>query len=133
LTRLFRLSINTINVLKEKHLEWTRYIAPPALTAHKFPILHDFDVPPQAWTGPYVSRKLRLPEFLYNWRTKVARLSALITGRLHPQEKSVVLISVKRLSQPQGHSAARTIKSMKNSSDTNENRTRDPPACSAVP
>ena len=30
-----------------------------------------------------------------------------------------------RLSQPQGHSAARRIKSMKNSNDTNRNRTRD--------
>jgi len=35
----------------------------------------------------------------------VVRLSALRTGRLHPQEMLLVLIYVKRLSQPQGHSA----------------------------
>jgi hypothetical protein len=38
-----------------------------------------------------------------------------------------------RLSQPQGHSAAGRIMLMKNSSDTNGNRTRYLLACSAVP
>ena len=38
-----------------------------------------------------------------------------------------------RLSRPQGHSAAGRIMSMKNSNDTIGNRTRDLPACSAVP
>ena len=38
-----------------------------------------------------------------------------------------------RLSQPQGHSVALRIMSMKNSSDTIRNRTHDLPACSAVP
>ena len=38
-----------------------------------------------------------------------------------------------RLSEPQGHSAAGRIMSMKNSNDTIGNRTRDLPACSAVP
>ena len=38
-----------------------------------------------------------------------------------------------RLSRPQGHSAAGRIMSMKNFSDTNGNRTRNLPACSAVP
>ena len=37
------------------------------------------------------------------------------------------------MSWPQGHSAARRIMSMKNSNDTIGNRTRDLPACSAVP
>jgi len=37
------------------------------------------------------------------------------------------------LSQPKGHSAAGRIMSMTNSSDTIGNRTRDLPACSAVP
>ena len=36
------------------------------------------------------------------------------------------------LSQPQGHSAAGKIMSMKNSSDTIGNQTRDLPACSAM-
>jgi len=38
-----------------------------------------------------------------------------------------------RLSQPQGHSAAGRIMSMKNSGNTIGNRTRDLPTCSAVP
>ena len=37
------------------------------------------------------------------------------------------------MSQPQGHSAAGRIMSIKNSSDTIGNRTRDLSACSAVP
>jgi hypothetical protein len=60
-------------------------------------------------------------------------LSVLCTGRLYPQEIFLVLISVKRMSQPQGHSAAGRIMSMKNSSDTIGNRCRDLPVCSAVP
>jgi hypothetical protein len=42
-------------------------------------------------------------------------------------------MKVVRLSQPQGHSAAGRIMSMKNSTNTIGNRTRDLPACSAVP
>jgi hypothetical protein len=63
---------------------------------------------------------------------KVARLSALRTGRLYPQEIFLVLISV-RLSRPQSHSAAGGIMSMKNSIDTIVNRSRDLSVCSAVP
>jgi len=37
---------------------------------------------------------------------KVVRLSALRAGRLYPPEMFHVLISVKRLSRPQGRSAA---------------------------
>ena len=73
------------------------------------------------------------PRFQDNQHMKVVRLSALRTGRLYPQEIFLVLISVKRLSQPQGHSAAGRIMSMKNSNETIGNRTRDLPTCSAVP
>ena len=40
--------------------------------------------PLQAWTSPYDSRRLRLPEFLDSRHMKVERLSALSTGRLYP-------------------------------------------------
>jgi hypothetical protein len=44
-------------------------------------------IPIQAWTGPQGCRRLRLPEFLDRRNMKVARLSAIRTGRLyHPQE-----------------------------------------------
>jgi len=41
-----------------------------------------FSIPVQAWTGPLGSRRLRLPELLENRHMKVARMSALCTGRL---------------------------------------------------
>ena len=51
-------------------------------------------VPLQAWTGPEVSRKLRLPDFVTTAHDG-GRLSALRTGRLYPQEILLVLISVR--------------------------------------
>ena len=68
-----------------------------------------------------------------NLHMKVVRLSALLTSRLYPPVNIPVTHFSLRLSQPQGHSAARRIMSMKNSNDTIGNRTRDHPTCSAVP
>jgi hypothetical protein len=64
---------------------------------------------------------------------KVVRLSALRTGRLYAQGIIPGTHFCYRLSQPHGQSAAGRIMSMKNSSDTIRNRTRDLPVCSTVP
>ena len=77
--------------------------------------------------------QVEAPEFLDNRHMKVARLSALRTGRLYVQEGFLVLISVTSLSRPQGHNATGRIKSLKNFSDSIGNRNRDLPVCSAVP
>ena len=50
-------------------------------------------VPLQAWSGPEVSRKLRFPDFMTT--AQVIRMSVLRTGRIHPQEILLVLISVR--------------------------------------
>jgi hypothetical protein len=51
--------------------------------------------PLQAWTGPWGSRRLRLPEFLENQHLKVVRLSALRTGRFYPLEIFLILVYVR--------------------------------------
>jgi len=50
-------------------------------------------IPLQAWTGPEVSRRLRLPDFKTVWHMKVFRLSALDTGSLYLKEIFLVLVS----------------------------------------
>jgi hypothetical protein len=52
-------------------------------------------IPVQAWTGCDGRRRLRLPGFSDSWRTKVARL-VICTGRLYPQGRSPVLVSIRR-------------------------------------
>jgi hypothetical protein len=54
-------------------------------------------------------------------------------GRLYPWGNIPGTDFCQRLSRTQGHSAARRIKSMKNSSESTVNRTRDLPAYSAKP
>jgi hypothetical protein len=77
-------------------------------------------IPLQALTGPEGSRRLRLP----NFKTIGTTLSAQRTGRLYPQEIFLELISVTRLSRPQGHNATGRIMSMKNFNDTIGYRSR---------
>jgi hypothetical protein len=81
----------------------------------------------QAWKGPYRCRWLRLPGFLDNRYVTVAKFSAVHTGCLYCSGDILVFIA------DRGHSAAGRIKSKKNPNDPIGNRTRDLPACSAVP
>ena len=106
----------------------------------------------QACRCPYGSRRFRLPRFLNSRHMKVARLSALHTGRRYSPLKffieSVLLhalwppLLAKRYSwysflseaeSLQGHSACRRTDSMKNFNGLIGNRSRYLPACSAVP
>jgi len=77
---------------------------------------------------------------LGGWGSQISRQSAHKGGKVvSPTHRPPLLPGnipgthfCKKLSQPQGHSAAGRIMSMKNSSDSIGNRTRDLPACTAV-
>jgi hypothetical protein len=88
--------------------------------------------PLQALTCPVGSRRLRLPDFktisTWRWQDCQPYAPAAFTPRNIPGTHFCY-----RLSQPQGHSAAGRIMSMKNSINTIGNRSRDLPACSVVP
>jgi hypothetical protein len=64
---------------------------------------------------------------------KVVRLSTQCTGHLYTPGNIPDAYFCKRLSQPQGHSGANRIMSMKTSSDTKGNRTCNLPTCSTAP
>jgi len=59
------------------------------------------------------------------------KVVVLRTGRLYSQE--IFLISLKKFSRPQGHSAAGMVVYIKNSSGTKGNQTRYVLSCSSVP
>jgi len=73
------------------------------------------------------------PIFQDNRHMRVARLSALRTGRLYPQEISLVLISIRGWVNPRAVVAAGRVVTIKNFNNTIGNRTHDLPACSAAP
>jgi hypothetical protein len=89
-------------------------------------------IPLEAWTGPEVTRSLKLPDFktigTWRWQFYQPYTPAAFTS----QDIFLIFISV-RLSRPQSHSATGRIISMKYFKDTVENWTRDLPAFRAVP
>jgi len=76
---------------------------------------------------------MRFPEFLDNGHMKVEKLSAFVSTAFTPQERPLVVKSVKRLFDLRAISRPEGLKKTKNSNNPIENRTRDIPACSAVP
>jgi len=84
---------------------------------------------------PWGCHENEVPTFQNNRHMKVVRLSALRTGRHYPPSPGNIPGThfCDRLSRPQGHSGAGRIIPIKNSIDIAWNRTRDLPACSAVP
>ena len=87
---------------------------------------------PQGLDRPWGFQEVEALRFQDNRHMKVVRLSALRTSCLTPQEIFLVLISLKRLSWPQGQSVAGRIMSMQKCNII-RNQTCDLPACSTVP
>ena len=87
----------------------------------------DKAIPLQAWTGPEGSWRVRQSAHELGKVVSPTHRPPLPPGNIPGTH------FCKGLSQPQGHSAAGRIMSMKFSNETFENRTRDLPACRAVP
>jgi hypothetical protein len=86
-------------------------------------------VPFTGLDGPRGFQDAEAPRFQDNRYMNVVRLSAPRTGRLYPPGNILDSHFLQTLCRPQGH---RNV-SQKNSNDTTYNRSRNLPACSAVP
>jgi len=84
-------------------------------------------IPLQAWTGPEGSQISRQSAHEGGKVVSPTHRPPLPPGNIPGTHFCYTL------SQPQGHSAAGRIMSMKKSSDTIGNQTRNLPTCSAVP
>jgi len=72
------------------------------LSTLRLSIILPIPIPTQLKRVPFGSRRLRLPEFLDNRHVKETKLSALSTGRLHPQDIPLLLICVRGWVEPRG-------------------------------
>jgi hypothetical protein len=84
-------------------------------------------IPLQVWTGPGGFQEFGAARFQDN-----RHMTVVSNGRLYSPGNIPGTHFFQWLSQPQSHSAAGSIMSMKYSSDTIGNRTRDLPTCNAV-
>jgi hypothetical protein len=80
-----------------------------------------------------LGQEVETHRFQDNRHMKVVRMSTLCTGHLYPPRNIPDTHFCFALNKPYGHSAVGRIMSMKNFNATIRNRTRDLPACSAVP
>ena len=119
-TRRFITALTSICHLS---LSWA---SPIQSTSHLLEI-HPNIIHPSTPRSPQWSPSLQFPQ-----QDSIHPLSSPIQLPL-PQGNIPGTNFCQRLSQPQGHSAAGRIMSMKNSNDTIGNRTCDPPVRSAVP
>ena len=94
-----------------------------------------FLFPVHAWTDPEAARRLRLPHFMtviragtWKWYGCHPNAQAAFTPRKYSRYSFLLEAEWRR-----GHSAAGRIMPVQNSNDPIGNRTRELPACNAVP
>jgi hypothetical protein len=91
----------------------------------------NLSIPFKGLNKPWGFQEVEATRFQDNRHMKVVSLSALNTGHLYPQGNIPGTHFYYILSQPQGHSTAGRILSMKNFNDNIGNRTRGLLACRA--